>query len=154
MTSFCTIVASVFGLFLVAYSAPVDTVPAFISKFESDAKVSFLSATVASRPKNSLLTLKRNEAQSHCPRPYSYKLNRTQIDLTTMRHVIKVGYLRPDQIPTEFANFDSEIAAIVEVEALISMEELVDFLLPRGLVPAVVPEFKGITVGGNAISLL
>jgi hypothetical protein len=30
-----------------------------------------------------------------------------------------------------------------------SMEQMVDALLPLGLMPAVVPEFKGITIGGS-----
>lgn len=37
---------------------------------------------------------------------------------------------------------------IAVVEPGISMEALVDALLPYGLIPPVVPEFKGITVGG------
>eukprot|EP01035_Chromulina_nebulosa_P017056 gene17056-22567_t len=32
---------------------------------------------------------------------------------------------------------------------MISFEDLVDYLLPYGYIPAVVPEFKGITVGGS-----
>lgn len=39
--------------------------------------------------------------------------------------------------------------AVVDVQAMISMEELVDALLPLNLLPLVVPEFKGITVGGS-----
>jgi len=40
------------------------------------------------------------------------------------------------------------MAAVATVGALTSMETLVDTLLPLGLIPGVVPEFKGITVGG------
>lgn len=36
----------------------------------------------------------------------------------------------------------------VTVEPGVTMEELVDSLLPHGLVPFVVPEFRGLTVGG------
>ena len=32
---------------------------------------------------------------------------------------------------------------------MMSMEDLIDALLPEGLIPAVVPEFKGITIGGS-----
>ena len=42
-----------------------------------------------------------------------------------------------------------EIVAVADVQAMASMENLVDALLPLGLMPAVVPEFKGITVGGS-----
>ena len=38
---------------------------------------------------------------------------------------------------------------VVDAQAMLDMEELVpvDYLLPYGLMPTVVPEFKGITVG-------
>ena len=38
---------------------------------------------------------------------------------------------------------------IVTVEANVPMDSLVDHLLPLGLIPLVVPEFPGITVGGS-----
>ena len=43
----------------------------------------------------------------------------------------------------------SEGIAVVDVQAMASMDELVDALLPLNLIPLVVPEFKGITVGGS-----
>jgi len=49
---------------------------------------------------------------------------------------------------------DQKNIAIVDVEAMITMEELVDTLLPLKLVPLVVPEFKGITVGGSIQGIL
>jgi hypothetical protein len=41
------------------------------------------------------------------------------------------------------------VTAIVDVQAMASFETMVDVLLPIGLMPAVVPEFKGITIGGS-----
>ena len=39
------------------------------------------------------------------------------------------------------------VAMVAHVGAMATMESLVDALLPLGYIPAVVPEFKGITVG-------
>lgn len=42
-----------------------------------------------------------------------------------------------------------DVCVVVDAQAMISMEELIDALLPLNLVPLVVPEFKGITLGGS-----
>lgn len=60
---------------------------------------------------------------------------------------------KPAILPPEYRALERQIVvnpdrASVKVGAKVTMEELVDALLPQGLVPVVVPEFKGITVGG------
>lgn len=60
----------------------------------------------------------------------------------------KVSYENLEGSKTRFLG-SSEGIAVVDVQAMISMDELVDALLPLNLLPLVVPEFKGITVGGS-----
>lgn len=118
------------------------------------------------------IVIKRSPAQSHCVRPHNYKLidNTIQLDMTSINKVIDIEVISKDHrefncIPTQFLRlpgnplkvrtYDSSTDckndhyAVVNVQAMTSMEDLVDRLLPLGLVPAVVPEFKGITVGGS-----
>jgi hypothetical protein len=56
----------------------------------------------------------------------------TVVDTSPLRHVVSVD--------------SANLTAIVE--ANVAMDELVDVLLPKGLIPKIVPEFPGITVGG------
>lgn len=56
-------------------------------------------------------------------------------------------------LPKEYDSLEKQILihpdrTSVRAGARVSMEALVDALLPQGLIPQVVPEFKGITVGG------
>lgn len=56
-------------------------------------------------------------------------------------------------LPAEYSASEHQIAinpdrTIVRAGSKVTMEALVDALLPHGLIPLVVPEFKGITVGG------
>ena len=95
------------------------------------------------------MTLYRNQGQGHCPRPLSYKENSIQIDLSDFENVIKVERVDKNSLPSHLKSISNDIIAVADVEALISFEKLVDFLLPNGMIPAVVPEFKGITIGGS-----
>lgn len=63
--------------------------------------------------------------------------------------MLSIEKVDSEDLPSELNRFAHEIVAVADVQALISMEQLVDFLLPNNMIPAVVPEFKGITVGGS-----
>jgi len=99
--------------------------------------------------------LKRQEAESHCVRRHDYKNDQTvQLDVSGLTKIISVHRLDEDlkgSIPRPLRPYckEDEIVAYVDVEAMTSFEDLVDGLLPLNLMPCVVPEFKGITVGGS-----
>lgn len=120
---------------------------------EHDKAVVRLSQLVKSRP-GALLSIRRRPEQSHCARVHNYKRGAVKLDLSGFTKVLGVEELRSmDEIPPHLRKLalaaDNELVAIADVQAMISFEELVDALLPMGLIPAVVPEFKGITVGGS-----
>lgn len=95
--------------------------------------VSLLQAQIQANP-SGRITLKRSPGESHCARQHTYKSTEvTQLDLSSFRSVLAI-----DEENLE-----------VDVQAMCSFDELVDALLPLNLIPAVVPEFKGITVGGS-----
>lgn len=82
---------------------------------------------------NSLrLSLRPDAHYSNTIRENSYKLGRPQLGIEKLNKVISI---------------DSE-RAVALVEPRVTMKELVQATLPYGFIPAVVPEFKGITVGG------
>lgn len=106
------------------------------------------------------IVLKRNLAQSHCVRPHDYKSEATELDVSMLTKVISVHSL-DDMLKRKKNNHErcivsqslrpyckDEIVAVVDVQAMTPFETLVDALLPLGLIPCVVPEFKGIAVGG------
>ncbi|MBS0622124.1 MAG: FAD-binding oxidoreductase [Verrucomicrobia bacterium] len=82
------------------------------------------------REAKGLVCLKRNPSASHQTRQVNYKNGRTLLDLSAMRHVI---------------GWEGDLLLC---EPLVTMEELVAEALKRGRIPAIVPEFKEITVGG------
>lgn len=94
---------------------------------------------------NRLISLKRSISNSHCPRPQNYKkdFKTLQIDVSGFNKILDIQY-----IENYYIN-DKKIDAYVDVESMMSFEDLVNALEPIGLMPAVVPEFKGITVGGS-----
>lgn len=69
---------------------------------------------------------------SHAPRSKSYKQKSYKIDFGDLNNVIQID---PQK-------------RIAIVEPRVTMEELVRATLPYGLLAPVIPEFKGITVGG------
>ena len=98
------------------------------------------------------VVLERRPAQGHCPRPHDYKEGALRLDISPLNSVLSVTALDDasavgELIAPEFGAY-GEVTAVATAGALTSMETLVDTLLPMGLIPAVVPEFKGITVGG------
>lgn len=98
------------------------------------------------------IVIKRSLSRSHCVRRHEYKADSIQLDLSSFTRLLRVEPLDHGEIvpePLRNAYKKGELVATAEVEAMASMETLVDALLPLGLVPAVVPEFKGITIGGS-----
>jgi hypothetical protein len=89
------------------------------------------------------ISLKRTIAQSHCPRPQHYKSKGKgeeevlvqQVDISTCNKLLRLRTV------------DGRVLATVG--ASMSMHKMVEALLPLGYIPAIVPEFKGITVGGS-----
>jgi Delta24-sterol reductase len=131
-----------------------------------DAKVSELSRKCQTNSNLSpgsvkRINIKRTPSESHCPRPHDYKEGSLQLDLSDFRKVIDVTSI--DSLSSSSnrkvlkdisRNFDhmlrnGDIAGVADVQCMCDMEVLVDALLPLGMIPAVVPEFKGITIGGS-----
>ena len=77
------------------------------------------------------LALQHNHSHN-TTRSKSYKHHKTKLDLGGLKHVLHI---------------DQE-GRLAHVEPRVTMEELVRATLAYGLFPAVIPEFKGITVGG------
>ena len=149
---FVALVVATMGLVLVRGSYHTTTPGAHKTAAEDHGRtVSRLQDLIKSRPRASL-TINRKPDQSHCARPHDYKLGSLQLDFTSLTGVLGVRELTIDDIPPHLrktALLADDLAAIVDVQAMCSFETLVDALLPLGLIPAVVPEFKGITVGGS-----
>mmetsp|Transcript_12896 Transcript_12896/g.16960 ORF Transcript_12896/g.16960 Transcript_12896/m.16960 type:complete len:492 (+) Transcript_12896:34-1509(+) len=97
-----------------------------------------IAEQVQQKSDGQLLTIKRAKAHSHCPRSNKYKAGTQQVDISSLDNIVGV----------EMINEHGPYCAIVEVEPLVTMEQLVKELLPMGLMPAVVPEFRKMTVGG------
>ncbi|KAJ1383475.1 hypothetical protein B484DRAFT_411124, partial [Ochromonadaceae sp. CCMP2298] len=111
-------------------------------------QVDELTAQIKSRPAGQKIVLKRSPASSHCVRPHDYKSGCLQLDFAAFNQPISVETVDAADLPAHCRkHFPAEARCVVaRVQALMSMEQLVDTLLPHGYVPAVVPEFKGITV--------
>ena len=102
--------------------------------------------------KKKKIVIKRSLSRSHCVRRHEYKADSIQLDLSSFTQLLRVEPIEHGEVvpePLRNAYKKGELVATAEVEAMASMETLVDALLPLGLVPAVVPEFKGITIGGS-----
>ena len=97
------------------------------------------------------IVIKRSLSRSHCVRRHEYKADSIQLDLSGFTNLLRVEPIEHEVVPEHLrqAYKNGELVAEAEVEAMTSMETLVDALLPLGLVPAIVPEFKGITIGGS-----
>ena len=111
-------------------------------------RIHAISDQLATKPAGSRVTIRRSQSEGHCPRPLSYKHGAIQVDISDLKKVIGVDKVDArGSLPHGFSK--KEIVAVADVQAMMSMEELVDILLPQGFIPAVVPEFKGITIGGS-----
>ena len=91
-----------------------------------------LVSDVRQRSRGENLTLKRRPEQSHCPRPHDYKSNSTQLDITQFDKLLKIEHLKDNRelrrhIPKQLMSRtnDEEICAVADVQALMSMEQLV-----------------------------
>jgi len=73
-----------------------------------------------------------SSGSSNTTRSKSYNKNGVRLDLNGLNHILEVD---PEK-------------KVVHAEPRVTMEQLVKATLPYGLMPPVVPEFKGITVGG------
>jgi len=82
--------------------------------------------------KNIPIALHYRSGHSNTTRSKSYKGNSYKLDFGALHHIIKID---PKQ-------------RIAVVEPRVTMEQLVQATLPYGLTVPVIPEFKGITVGG------
>ncbi|MEM1283109.1 MAG: FAD-binding oxidoreductase [Chlamydiota bacterium] len=78
------------------------------------------------------ITLAKQKHVSNTVRENSYKSKGPRLGINKLNRVLNVDKERK----------------IVTVEPRVTMEQLVDATLRHGLVPAVIPEFKSITVGG------
>jgi hypothetical protein len=110
-------------------------------------QVDALTAQIKSRPAGTKIVLKRSPASSHCVRPHDYKNDCMQLDFSAFDQPISVETVQAADLPAHCRAHLSGSCVVARVQALMSMEQLVDTLLPHGFVPAVVPEFKGITIG-------
>lgn len=123
----------------------------FCSMDQHNIQLNRLVSDVKKKHPTQGIVLKRSPAQSHCPRPHEYKLTSIKLDISMMTKIISVSPYESSK--HNFGNLDLDTSrgkfAIAEVQAMASMEQLVDGLLPLGFIPAVVPEFKGITIGGS-----
>jgi hypothetical protein len=113
--------------------------------------ISSMQKLLRNRSKDQKIVLKRSPALSHCVRPHSYKQGPEvlQLDVSALHGVMKLEYISLSLLPKHLQAIYKQYSslAVASVQCLTSMEELVDHLLPYGFIPAVVPEFKGITVG-------
>jgi len=113
-----------------------DVYPGFKSMAEHQQDVERVAEQVAHRGEDQLITLRRGKGDSHCPRSEHYKADTLQVDVSSLD-----GILAVDQVA------GGGWQALVEPR--VTMEKLVRAVLPLGLVPEVVPEFRRITVGGS-----
>ena len=97
-----------------------------------DGQLLRLVTDVRMRLRGEFITLKRRPEQSHCPRPHNYKSKSTQLDISKFDKLLKIEYLKENrqlrnQIPKQLMSRvnDKEIFAVADVQALMSMEQLV-----------------------------
>lgn len=81
---------------------------------------------------NFSITIAQKNHSSNTVRENAYKNKGPRLGINTLNRVLQVD----------------KTNKVAIVEPRVTMEELVDATLPHGLVPAVLPEFKSITVGG------
>ncbi len=96
-------------------------------------KIERLQAQV--RAAKGRLALKRDVKRSNVTRDPTYKAGCTLIDVSDFNQVLEAT--------------DTHIIC----EPLVTMENMVEAAIEKGVVPQVVPEFRGITVGGAAMGV-
>lgn len=101
-------------------------------KLNHDTKVKKLQEKVGQFAGKSPLSWSSSRGYSNTTRPKSYKQGHENLDLSQFDQIISID---PEN-------------RVIHVEPRVTMEALVQALLPYRLMVPVVPEFKGITVGG------
>lgn len=101
-----------------------------VAKIQEQMQSFFAQRALSERPTS--ISLKYSTGNSNTTRSKSYKKGSQKLDFKDLNEIIKIDPQKQ----------------IAIVEPRVTMEELVQATLPYGLIPAVVPEFKGITVGG------
>ena len=99
-------------------------------------RVACVATQIRSR-KQSKIALSSKGRVGHCVRRNHWKHNCSLIDVSTLTHVLST----------------KTATKICIVEPGITFEHLCQHLLPFGLLPLVIPEFKNITVGGAVLGL-
>jgi hypothetical protein len=74
----------------------------------------------------------RKPGEAHSTRSSAYKKGKYQIDISALTSILEIN----------------QREKYAEVEALVTFEELCKVTMKHGLLPAVVPELKSITIGG------
>lgn len=101
------------------------------SKHES--QLAKIVSDIRTRSPEMKITLKRRPEQSHCPRPHNYKSSSIQLDISEFDKLLDVEYLSEkrqllNEIPQQLRSRvnSEEIVAVADVQALMSMEQLVN----------------------------
>jgi hypothetical protein len=107
----------------------------FTDPAKHDSQLLKLVSDVRMRLRGENVTLKRRPEQSHCPRPHNYKSKSIQLDISEFDKLLKIEYLKDNrqlrgQISKQLMSRvnDEEIFAVADVQALMSMEQLVSVI--------------------------
>ena len=135
---------------LASYSGSTSAILQSSAASSHEEQIQRLSTQIRSRPISSRIVLQRSPAISHGVRSHGYKQDCFQIDISSFNQPLSIQSIPLNDVPSSWhscIDFNRDGCVVVDAQAMLDMEGLVDYLLPYGLMPAVVPEFKGITVG-------
>lgn len=97
-----------------------------------DSQLAKIVSDIRTRSPELKITLKRRPEQSHCPRPHNYKSSSIQLDISEFDKLLDVEYFSEkrnlvNEIPYQLRSRvnGKEIVAVADVQALMSMEQLV-----------------------------
>lgn len=86
-------------------------------------KVEHLSATLKV-PRDTTgqqrIVLKRTSGESHCVRPHDYKLNGLQLDISDMRNILKIEYIRKQDKLNLFDRNQQSFAGFIRIDYRLS----------------------------------
>ena len=95
-------------------------------------QLSTIVSDIKTRSPGRKITLKRRPEQSHCPRPHAYKSTAVQLDISNFDKLLNIEYLSENDklinlVPSDLRSRvnENEIVAVADVQALMSMEQLV-----------------------------
>jgi hypothetical protein len=99
---------------------------------EHENQLEKILSDIRARSPEKKITLKRKPEQSHCPRPHNYKTSSIQLDISKFDKLLGIEYLQQkrqliSKIPRQLRSrvTSEEIFAVADVQALMSMEQLV-----------------------------